>query len=80
MKISIEKTIEVYTDRTIEGLNAIIEHALKAKSTSEFNKAIQSDDRIQDLDFFIYMVSSHIAIHEILPNGEKSDRLLFITS
>ena len=78
MKIQIEKTIEINTDRNFEGLNAIIEQALKAKTVKEFDISIQYDVRIQDEDFFIYFGGNHIAIHEILPTGEQSERLLFI--
>lgn len=79
MKIQIEKPIEVQTDRNFDGLNAIIETARAVKTMKEFDSAIQTDFRIQDQDFFIYFGSSHIAIHEVLPNGENSERLLFIS-
>lgn len=79
MNIQIEKPIEVITDRTMEGLNAIIEIALKTKTTHEFDLLLQEDIRIQDIDFFVYMVNTHIAIHEELPNGERSKRLIMIT-
>lgn len=75
MKIQIEKQIEVLNSRTHEGLSAIIEHALKAKSVSEMKQAIQTDERIQEIDFFIIYFGSHVAVHEVLPNGENSERL-----
>lgn len=78
MKIQIEKQIEVNTDGNFAGLNAIIRHALKAKSISEFDQECNADYEIQEQDFFIYNGGSHVAIHEILPNGERSERLLFI--
>lgn len=74
MKIQIEKQIEVVTDETITALNRIIQHALQSVNVEEF-KVIRTEP-----DFFIYYGSSHAAIHEILPNGEKSERLLFITN
>lgn len=79
MKVQIEKQIEVQTSQTFEGLSAIIEHALKATSPNEMWKSIQKDTRVQDVDFFILIAGSHVAVHEILPNGEKSERLLLIT-
>lgn len=78
MKLQIEKPIEVQTDRNFEGLNAIIETSLAVKGVKEFDAAIQTDFRIQDQDFFIYFGSAHIAIHEVLPTGENSERLLYI--
>lgn len=83
MKVQIEKQIEVSTDRNFEGLNAIIEAALTSTNPKtamkDFEDAVNDDDRIQDVDFFIYYGGSHIAIHEVLPNGENSERLLLIT-
>lgn len=78
MKVQIEKTIEINTRKTFVGLNAIIEQALKAKTVKDFDNGIQEDNRIHDADFFIYFGGAHIAIHEVLPNGETSERLLFI--
>ena len=84
MKIQIEKQIEVSTDRNFEGLNAIINAGIKAKNLNDFATAVTydklNDFLISEQDFFIYYGSSHIAIHEILPNGEKSERLLFIAA
>lgn len=80
MKINIENTIKY--NNNYEGLNAIIEHALKCKSSNEFDKKIQSDDRIQDDHFFIYLENETIDIYELTENalwlGNKSNRLLFI--
>lgn len=78
MKIQIEKQIEVHTDRNFDGLNAIIAEALQSKSFKEIDTAFQLNRDISPLNFFIYFGSAHVAIHEILPNGEKSERLLFI--
>jgi len=78
MKIQIEKQIETHTDRVFEGFNTIIELALKSSSKEDFGFKVKKDKRIQDLDFFIFIAASHVAVHEILPNGEKSERLLLI--
>lgn len=83
MKIQIEKTIEVQTDRNFAGLNSIIGAAKQSKDFNDFAFHLTYDKlnehNVSEQDFFIYYGSSHIAIHEILPNGEKSERLLFIT-
>lgn len=76
MKIQIEKQIEVTDDRTIGILNEIIKKALFEDNPQGFKEEVGN---IYEPDFFIYFGGSHIAVHEILPNGEKSERLLFIS-
>lgn len=79
MKIQIEKEIEVNTDRNFDGLNAIIGAALDSSSEGQFKIIVSNNDYISGLDFFIYYGAHHIAVHEILPTGEKSERLLLIS-
>ncbi len=79
MKIQIEKVIEVKTDRNYESLNSIIRHAISANDLEEFKISIMHKRNVINVDFFIYYGSSHIAVHEILPSGEKSERLLLIS-
>jgi len=79
MKIQIEKVIEVKTDRNYESLNSIIRHALAAHGFEEFKINMMYKKNVIDADFFIYYGSAHIAVHEILPTGEKSERLLLIS-
>jgi hypothetical protein len=78
MKIQIEKKIEVNTDRNFDGFNLIIRKALECSSIEDFRN-VQFPVWLSS-DFFIYTAGSHIAVHEILPNKEKSERLLFITA
>lgn len=84
MRVQIEKQIEVQTDINFAGLNEIISAGLKSKDIKDFAFYVTydklNDNNISEQDFFIYYGSSHIAIHEILPNGEKSERLLLISN
>jgi len=57
----------------------IVDIALNTASTKDFHSAIMKDDRIRDNDFFIYICSNHVAIHEIIDNNTLEQRLLLIT-
>lgn len=79
MKIEIERSPEVFTPSTIRGFSAIITEAKEAKSLPELFDNLQSNVDISDQDYFVYRGSAHLAVHEYFPNGEKSERILFIS-
>lgn len=80
MKIQIEKQAEVITEKNFFVLNEIIREALKGKDIQAVIDGINKNKEIEGQeDFFIYAGGSHIAVHEIEPNGRKDEnRLLFI--
>ena len=78
MKIQIEKKIEMITERSFGNFNLIVRKALECSNIEEFRN-IEFNASVYS-DFFIYIAGSHIAVHEIFPNKEKSERLLFITA
>lgn len=61
------------------GFWRIVDAALFTNSIDDFHSAIIKDDSIRDEDFFIYMGSNHIAVHEMINGAKCIHRLLFIT-